>query len=273
MNKETVMYQITENSPFMMSFVIITKENNAIIIDGGREEDMPLLKEHVGGRHVSAWIITHGHQDHISGMVEEYKKNKWAEFDIEKIYCNLPDPKDVHPSEVECIPDFLSFMPEIGDKVHVTLQGESIEIDELKIDFIFSYHKEIKDDLMNNSSLVFKVTGEKKSVMFLGDIGPEAGDYLYRESRHLLKADIVQMAHHGGFGCGMEIYASIRPEACLWCCREENYEGKKIGAHTIPENYVSPLRRYLIPVTREWMDILGVKTHYVTKDGTNKIVI
>ena len=24
-------------------------------------------------------------------------------------------------------------------------------------------------------------------------------------------------------------------------------------------------------LTRKWMDILGVKTHYVTKDGTNRI--
>ena len=44
-NEHTVLYQLTETSPFMMSFVIVTKQNNAIIIDGGMEADMPLLKE------------------------------------------------------------------------------------------------------------------------------------------------------------------------------------------------------------------------------------
>ena len=74
MNENTVMYQITETSAFMMSFVIITKNNNAIVIDGGRPLDMPLLKEYVGGRHISAWILTHAHEDHISGFISEYKK-------------------------------------------------------------------------------------------------------------------------------------------------------------------------------------------------------
>ena len=54
---ETVLYQLTETSKFMMSFVLITKKNNCIVIDGGRPLDMPLLKEYVGGRHISAWIL------------------------------------------------------------------------------------------------------------------------------------------------------------------------------------------------------------------------
>ncbi len=54
MNDKTLLYQITETSRFMMSFVLITKENNVIVIDGGREADMPLLSEYVGGRHISA---------------------------------------------------------------------------------------------------------------------------------------------------------------------------------------------------------------------------
>ena len=62
MNSETMLYQLTETSKFMMSFVIVTRNNNCIVIDGGRKEDMPLLKEYVGGRHISAWILTHATQ-------------------------------------------------------------------------------------------------------------------------------------------------------------------------------------------------------------------
>ena len=35
MNEKTLLYQITETSRFMMGFVLVTKENNAIVIDGG----------------------------------------------------------------------------------------------------------------------------------------------------------------------------------------------------------------------------------------------
>ena len=40
MNEKTLLYQITETSKFMMSFVLVTKSNNVIVIDGGRAEDM-----------------------------------------------------------------------------------------------------------------------------------------------------------------------------------------------------------------------------------------
>ena len=71
MSEKTILYQLTETSEFMMSFVIITKKDNVIIIDGGRPLDMPLLKKYVGGRHVSAWILTHAHSDHVSGFIDE----------------------------------------------------------------------------------------------------------------------------------------------------------------------------------------------------------
>ena len=276
------MYQVTETSSFMMSFVIVTKNNNAIVIDGGRVEDMPLLKQYIGGRHISAWILTHAHDDHIGGMIAEYRKNKWADFDVEKIYFNFPMefldmPEYANNGDVrETLPAFAEIMPEIQHLTHIAVEGESVTVDEVKIDFIFTYRKSILTNIINNSSLVFKVITPDTSVLFLGDIGPEAGDILYFESRHLLKSDMVQMSHHGAFGCGMEVYAAVKPDACLWCCREENYNGLKIGTRDYEDfkrlNWLAP-RKFPATVTREWMDILGVKKHYVTKDGTNEIVL
>ena len=90
MNNNTVLYQLTETSQFMMSFVLVTKEDNVIVIDGGRPADMPLLKQYVGDRHIAAWILTHAHNDHISGLVDEYEKNGAADFDIGTVYYNFP---------------------------------------------------------------------------------------------------------------------------------------------------------------------------------------
>lgn len=281
-NENTMMYQITETSPFMMSFVIVTKNNNAIVIDGGRSEDMPLLKQYIGGRHIAAWILTHAHNDHIGGMINEYKKNKWADFDIEKIYFNFPMeflnmPEFANNTDIqETLPSFAEILPEFEYLTYIPKQGESVVIDEVKIEFIFTYRNNILKNIMNNSSLVFKVITPNTSVIFLGDIGAEAGDVLYYESRHLLKADMVQMAHHGAFCCGMEVYSAIKPEICLWCCREANYNGLKIGTkdYEVFRNNGQMLpRMYPATVTRDWMDILGAKKHYVTKDGTNEIVL
>ena len=285
MNDKTLLYQLTETSEFMMSFVLVTKQNNVIIIDGGRPEDMPLLKQYVGNRHVSAWILTHAHHDHVSGFISEFKKNKLADFDVEKIYYNFPPyyelkertdvPNlDYFRYEVNSILPFVEIEPDFKDLAHIVQQGESITIDECKIDFIFTYHDGLFSNLLNDSSLVFTVTTPNKKVIFLGDLGPEGGDVLYEESRHLLKSDICQMAHHGHMNVGMEVYAEIMPTACMWCCADWLYNEPEIPHYLTDRVQLRKNQRermYGTTVTRRWMDILGVKEHYVTKDGTNTI--
>ena len=286
MNEKTILYQITETSKFMMSFVLITKNDNAIVIDGGRKEDMPLLKKYIGGRHISAWILTHGHFDHISGFAYEFKRNGLADFDIEKVYCHFPPyyelvgKTDVPWKEyfdrelAELYENFTQFEPQVSHLVHKVNQGERINIDECEIEFIFCYHDGLFSNLLNDSSLVFKITTPNKSVLFLGDLGPKGGDILYDESRDKLKADIVQMAHHGHMNVGMEVYASIMPDTCLWCCADWLYNEPEIPDYLKDREQLRNAdreRMYGTAVTRKWMDILGVKNHLVTKDGTNEI--
>ena len=67
---ETTLYLQTETSEFMMSIVLQTAAGNAVVIDGGRPEDMPLLRELVGASSIKAWIMTHPHLDHITGLTE-----------------------------------------------------------------------------------------------------------------------------------------------------------------------------------------------------------
>lgn len=286
MNKKTVLYQLTETSKFMMSFVIVTKNNNVIVIDGGRAEDMPLLKNYVGGRHVSAWILTHAHIDHVGGFVSECEKNNLADFDVEKIYYNLPpydeligrtDVPDVNyfRSDLnETLPKFKFIEERLKDKIHFVKQGEVLHVDECCIHFIYTYHDGLFSNPINDSSLVFSVTTPNKKVLFLGDLGPEGGDVLYEESRHLLKSDVVQMAHHGHMNVGMEIYAEIMPKVCMWCCPDWLYNEPEIPHYLQDRKKLRSMQRermYGTAVTRKWMDVLGVKKHYVTKDGTNKI--
>ena len=280
------LYQITETSRVMMAFVLVTDRHNCNVIDGGRAEDMPLLKQYIGGRHISAWILTHAHMDHIGGFISEMEKNGGADFDVDTVYYNFPpydelidrtDVEDVAYFRAElnaALPAFNAVLGRFKDKTHITYQGESLDIDGVHIDFLFSYHEGLTANLMNDSSLVFKVTTPRKTVLFLGDLGPDGGDVLFRESRHLLKADICQMAHHGHMNVGMEVYAQIMPEACLWCCADWLYNEEEVPRYLADVEKLrrmGRIRMYGTAVTRRWMDILGVKKHYVTKDGTQII--
>lgn len=287
MNEQTVLYQLTETSKFMMAFVLVTKEDNVIVVDGGRAEDMPLLKQYIGGRHIAAWILTHAHDDHISGLVSEFEKNGGVDFDIGTVYYNFPPYEIIENHDVEdyayyceelneMLPAFHAVLPQFRDKTHIVEQGERITVDEVQIDFIYTYHEGLTANLMNDSSLVFKVTTPNKTVLFLGDLGPDGGDILFRESRHLLKSDIVQMAHHGHMNVSMEVYAAIAPAACMWCCADWLYDEPEVPAYLADVEKLRKMgriRMYGTAVTRKWMEQLGVKTHYVTKDGTNTIIL
>ncbi len=279
----TKLYMLHEESPFMMGFVIVTEQNNVIVVDGGYPEDMPRLKECIGGRPIAAWILTHAHDDHISGFIAEMQKNGGADFDIGAVYYHFPPYSLIDNHNVpdypylvrelnECLPDFAAVEPLFRDKAHIPHQGDSLCIDECLIEFLFSYHEGLTANLMNDSSLVFKLTTPRTSVLFLGDLGPEGGDVLYRESRHRLPADIVQMAHHGHMNVGMEVYEAVGAKTCLWCARDWLYAEEELPEYLRDPAYVaehpSRLRMYGTAVTRRWMDALGATTHYVTKDGT-----
>ena len=289
MSSETVLYQLQETSKYMMGFVIVTKENNAIVIDGGRAEDMPLLKEYIGGRHIAAWILTHPHVDHVGGLLSELERDGGADFDIEKIYHHFPDfaslwavrekapwPSYFEEEITEVLPLFERLAPALEGKLHRVEQGAHFAVDECGFDVLYTYHQGLNSNPMNDASLVFRLETPGQSVLFLGDLGPEGGDVLYEEARHLLQADIVQMAHHGHMIVGREVYAAVAPKVCLWCCPEWLYNEPEIPPYLADRAKARArgrTRMYGTAVTRRWMDALGVKTHYVTKDGTHRIVL
>lgn len=283
---KTTMYMLTETSEFMMSFVVETEGGNLIVIDGGREEDMPLLKEYTKGRHIAAWILTHPHSDHIAGFVSEMVKNGGADFDIGGVYYRFPDyaammaVKDVPCREYyesdlnEMLPAFLEAEPIFREKAHTVTQGDRLTVDEVTLEFLYTGREGLYTNPINDYSLVFKLKTPKKSVLFLGDLGPEGGDVLYNESRHLLQADMVQMAHHGHMNVSMEVYAAIRPQACLWCAPLWLWEEGEIPPYLADREKLQKMgriRMYGTAVTRRWMEQLGCHTHYVTAFGTQKI--
>lgn len=276
---------LSETKYSMMSFLIITKQNHAIVIDGGWEDDMPKLKQYVRGRQIEAWILTHPHKDHISGFVSEMKRNEAKDFNIKAIYYNFPkitderehcpvDKKYFNDEFHDILPEFYKCYPSFASKAHVVNQGNVLLIDELKIEVIFTYHDYLTSNVMNDSSLVFKVISPKRSMIFLGDIGPQGGDVLYWESRDKLRADIVQMAHHGHVCCGMEVYAAIAPKVCMWCTDEWLYNEGEVPEFLQDFELARKrdrTRMYGTAVTMKWMKQLGVRKHYFTKDGTQCI--
>ena len=272
---ETSLYLQTETSAFMMSIILKTAAGNAVIIDGGQPDDLPLLREIIGQTPVKAWILTHPHLDHIRAFTM-VAQNDNDPLLPETVYYNFPTLtflEETEPAEAWTLREFLEIEDRISDRAVIVHENDTFDIDELHFQILQSWDPDHpivparagdENSTGNENSLVFRIEGPNKSVLILGDTGPLGGDRLMARHWQDLKSDIVQVAHHGHGGVGAEVYLTARPEACLWCCRDWLYDEAP--------SYLSE-RLWGTVMTRNWMEWMGVKNHYVTKDGTHKILL
>ncbi len=249
------------------SFIITTEDSKLLVIDGGYESEAPYflkkLKEISGEDrpHIDAWFLTHPHSDHVNCFFD-VTENHADEVDVEKIYFNFPSRgffEGNDGSAVETMDDFYRVLPLVATKTRILCGGDILQIGSARFYILYSQDFEIKN--CNNSSLVFRMELGGKSIMFTGDSEEAAGEKILRlwKDSGLLDCDICQMSHHGQGGLSRKFYETVSPEICLWPTPSwlwTNRDGK------------GP---YKTLITRSWMEELGVKTHYVMKDGTQVV--
>lgn len=142
--------------------------------------------------------------------------------------------------------------------------GQLFAVDGLSIEVLGIKNPEITANSLNNSSVVLRVWDEKKSILFLSDLGVEAEPKLLKgEYADRLRCDYVQMAHHGQCGVSEKFYKRVKPWYCLWptpkwLWENDNGGGKNSG----------PWKTLIV---REWMDGLKVKKHYCMFNGLIRI--
>lgn len=191
-------------------------------------------------------------------------------MNVERVYYHFPDLefcRRYEPEEAYTAERFYRLLPALGDSAQVVYTGDVFQIDNVRMEVMYHHHPEKpvpKDCILNSTSLVLQLKTEHKTVLFLGDCDPTSGDILLETQGSRLKSDLVQMAHHGHGGVSCDVYMEIDPQACLWCAPEWLYE-------EAPDFYGN--RLYGEKRQRRWMEKMGVKTHYVTKDGTHHIDI
>jgi beta-lactamase superfamily II metal-dependent hydrolase len=267
------LHVLTEFCPFAMGFVIITPQNRAIIIDGGTYTEVENVKAHVGDRTVAAWILTHTDGDHI-GCLRHMILSKDPFLDqIECFYSNFHtaeffrsvDSGKSGEGAAKWVELYDSYLAENNKQYIRPVRGDHFEIDGLSFDILFSKDEKYTHNFSNDASLVFRVTGKKRNVLFLGDLGPEPGEELLAMYGDRLQSDIVQMAHHGHIGVRKNVYEAIDPNVCIWCAASWLWQ-EHGGA-----NYLKG--EACVTEVRKWMAEIGHQQHIVTKDGDTIIDI
>lgn len=241
----------------MMSFVLTAKNGAVIVIDGGTEGDAAHLREVLAekGNHVSAWFITHPHSDHAGALLHIIEEGA-GPLVIDSVYYNFAAPEWYRANE-EYRADFVervrSAIGTYGSRAKVMHRGDVIDIDGILITCMNDPYL-IANNAINNSSCALRADMSGKKIIFLGDMGVEAGDmFLADHTGEDMKCDMVQMAHHGQGGVGRNVYEAIQPKVCLWCAPEWLYE--------------DPYSKYRTGEVRGWMNQLNVKSNYTMKNG------
>ena len=248
----------------MMSIILTTSEGGLILIDGGRREDAVLLLDYMkkltGSEkpHIDAIWFTHPHYDHIGAFIEMVE-NHAEEFDFDALYYCFPSEYFLRNDDSVMICEFYRDLPGFVKKAHIISDGDRISVAGADFRVLFTVDASIKQNRCNNSSAVFRIEVGGKSILITGDCGIEAGNKIIAEYGSKIKSDICQMAHHGQSGADFEFYKAVSPSVCLWCTPGwlwNNDVGGGFNTHI-----------WQTVTVREWMESLGVKDNYVTKDG------
>ena len=253
----------------MMSYIITTKNKELIVVDGGLDLDAEHLRQAIiarGGK-VSAWFISHPHSDHVGALVKLINDGL-QEISIDAVYYNFADDNWYKRNEAyraDMVLKAKEAFNKLGaEKLHGNIKtGDLIQVDDVKIHVLNDPYL-FTVNAINNSSVALRMEIGSKRVIFLGDMGPEAGAALLKDvGADGLKADIVQMAHHGQYGVEKDVYEAIRPSICMWnspAWLYDNDNGGGIGSG-----------KWFTLQVRAWMDELGVTKHFVIKDGDQLI--
>lgn len=203
-----------------MFYTITDNRNRLVIIDGGYTENADevknVIKKHKN--RVYAWIITHPHPDHVGAFNEIMKDNK-NKIRVDRIY----SVKYNYNRYKETAQDYDQFdscatFDEIVKKkknVFYLKEGDTFKLLGLKAEVFSAWNEKtdkFNDHLCNLGSLMFKISGKNKSMLFCADTQSEIEEGIIKKYGKELKADYVQCGHHGNWGLSTKFYDVVNPK-------------------------------------------------------------
>lgn len=212
----------------MMGYILVTEHGHVIAVDGGTEGDLPAFRQLVleHGGHIDLWFLTHPHHDHhdVFALLSEHPE---PEITVGGVYYS-PAPADFVVTDTDRSRDEidrLNAAVKISPyPVHPLRAHDTFQVDNVTVDVLRVVNPAVKEDSVNNLSIVLKLTEHASPhtdfrMIFLGDLGRSGGEELlstYADNLQILKADAVQMAHHGQNGVELPVYQAIAPAYTFW---------------------------------------------------------
>lgn len=207
-----------------MFYTIWSNAGELAVIDGGWKSDAGQVRDVIkkNGNVVNAWIITHPHPDHVGALVEILKNNR-TKIKIRKIYTIPVDRKAYKKTkkwwdEYDVYDEFYHLTRKMK-KVKYLKEKDELDLIGLKMKVFNSWDRSVsrlKVNLCNHGSLMFKLGGARKSMLFCSDIGKVRQKRLIRRYKKELSSTYVQCAHHGNWGLNKKFYRYVKPKIAFF---------------------------------------------------------
>lgn len=165
--------------------ILISKNNEHVLIDAGNNEDGPLLVEYfkeLGIKKFKYVIGTHAHEDHIGGI-----DNVINNFELGHYY--MPDVITTTKT-FEDVLDALLVKKKAFETPNI---GDTFKLSDTEFEVLYLGND--KSDL-NNTSIVLKLTYKNTTYLFMGDATSTVERILINEGKDL-KSDVLKVGHHG----------------------------------------------------------------------------
>lgn len=220
-----------------MGYILQLTDGRFLVIDGGyrtqsdADSIYKILMENKPKCHkkpiIAGWFITHMHVDHY-GALDTFTDSFLQDVTVEGFYYNIPyfHIGDLWPSNSASQERVMAKWE--GAKLYRKLHsGMTFCFSGAKVQVLCTfedvYPMSFEDG--NDTSTVFKVTMGGQSILFLGDAEYAQNDRMLNLPKDVLKADILQYAHHGyDKQCRRNLYEIVNPSVLLWPMPLVNYE-------------------------------------------------
>ncbi len=227
-------YELQPSHDNGLGLILTLDDGSFVIYDGGfLESDADRIRDFLTQRNtradgicITAWIITHGHEDHYGAFVWFLKKY----HDLVKVKYFLLNPIN-HCGEGK---DYLATVSELIDLYYtdatklIPYTGMKFQFQNIRIEVLFT-HQDILPlpvTCFNDASTITKITSpDGTTLLVTGDIQTRSRSSLLQNNmREYMKSDILQVPHHGDSGGTPDLYSLIDPHTVIYSTSNDKYE-------------------------------------------------
>lgn len=262
-NSDTVFYAFENDRTLIdcgMCLLIQCPDHSFFIVDSGhyfqpndndriyrfmRERTPSDLKVTVCG-----WLITHGHTDHVSKLMD-YLRYNTDDTVIEGFYHNLLTPDyaiwDGNHEEAQTAEKLLKMISDYPAPVYILHTGMKFYVRNLSFE-VLSTHEDLHPEFINDYNdtsvvVMLEVSGSK--VFIPGDASVSVSRKLESRFANSLKCDIVQVSHHGHTGLSEKCYELLSADLAVFPVTRIMFE-QDLPRHSANRKLIDSANQYFI---------------------------